>query len=411
MTTRIFSLCASSTRFRSMRSDRFAYALIRSTLARLSRCTNSGICARGQRISQIRPSRIGCVNHRSGAVNARPKQVPAGRFLPQLQYPRLIIASVHERGDSGVEHRIEIPLVSQQVHADSIPTTLQVYVHVRQPGHHALPFRVNDLRVARDRGRAGRSCIFDLAASKNYRGIFCLWLADSINNFRINNRDGLFLCCQPRKRAYDDHPQRQQRASPIHGAFSWTIRMKCSNSQCRCNCAPHHIQSPRRNLRGKIPVEKLMTETSKKPRIAIGADDAGFLVKETIRKYLEAAGYAVDDQGTSSEESVDYPDYGKAVGERVVSKQADLGIAVCGSGIGISIAANKVPGIRAALAHDVTTARLAREHNDANVLALGGRIVTAQAAVEMVQTFLTTAYLGGRHQRRLDKITRMEGDS
>ena len=154
-----------------------------------------------------------------------------------------------------------------------------------------------------------------------------------------------------------------------------------------------------------------MAELPKKPRIAIGSDHAGFLVKEAIRKYLEGAGYAVDDQGTSSEESVDYPDYGKTVGERVASKQADLGIAVCGSGIGISIAANKVPGIRAALAHDVTTARLAREHNDANVLALGGRIVTAEAAVEMVQTFLTTTYLGGRHQRRVDKITLLERDA
>jgi ribose 5-phosphate isomerase B len=154
-----------------------------------------------------------------------------------------------------------------------------------------------------------------------------------------------------------------------------------------------------------------MTETPNKPRIAIGSDHAGFLVKETIREYLQAAGYPVDDQGTNSEESVDYPDYGKAVGQRVASKQADLGIAVCGSGIGISIAANKVSGIRAALAHDVITARLAREHNDANVLALGGRIVTPEAAIEMVQIFLTTAYLGGRHQRRLDKITKMENNS
>jgi ribose 5-phosphate isomerase B len=154
----------------------------------------------------------------------------------------------------------------------------------------------------------------------------------------------------------------------------------------------------------------LMSESLAKPRIVIGSDHAGFLVKETIRKYLESAGYTVDDQGTFSEESVDYPDYGKAVGERVASKQADLGIAVCGSGIGISIAANKVPGIRAALAHDVMTARLAREHNDANVLALGGRVVTGDVAVEMVQTFLTTAYLGGRHQRRVDKITQIERD-
>lgn len=153
-----------------------------------------------------------------------------------------------------------------------------------------------------------------------------------------------------------------------------------------------------------------MSEPTAKPRIVIGSDHAGFLVKETIRQYLQAAGYSVDDQGTNSEESVDYPDYGKAVGERVASKQADLGVAVCGSGIGISIAANKVPGIRAALAHDVMTARLAREHNDANVLALGGRIVSPETALEMVQTFLTTAYLGGRHQRRVDKIAQIERD-
>jgi ribose 5-phosphate isomerase B len=153
-----------------------------------------------------------------------------------------------------------------------------------------------------------------------------------------------------------------------------------------------------------------MSAPSIKLRIAIGSDHAGFPVKEAIRKYLEGAGYAVDDQGTSSEDSVDYPDYGKAVGERVATKQDDLGIVVCGSGIGISIAANKVPGIRAALAHNVLTAQLAREHNDANVLALGARIVTPAAALEMVQTFLTTPYAGGRHQRRLDKITQIEKD-
>jgi ribose 5-phosphate isomerase B len=154
-----------------------------------------------------------------------------------------------------------------------------------------------------------------------------------------------------------------------------------------------------------------MGETSNKLRIAIGSDHAGFSVKEIIKKYLESAGYAVDDQGTGSEDSVDYPDFGKAVGERVASKKADLGIAVCGSGIGISIAANKVPGIRAALAHDAVTAQLAREHNDANVLAFGARIVTPAAALEMVQTFLDTPFAGGRHQRRLDKITQLERDT
>ncbi len=121
-----------------------------------------------------------------------------------------------------------------------------------------------------------------------------------------------------------------------------------------------------------------MTRAPSKPRIVMGSDHGGFSVKEIIRKHLESTGYVVCDLGTSSEESVDYPDYGKAVGEQVVSKQADLGIAVCGTGIGISIAANKVPGIRAALAHDVNTARLAREHNDANVLALAAASLQAK---------------------------------
>lgn len=154
-----------------------------------------------------------------------------------------------------------------------------------------------------------------------------------------------------------------------------------------------------------------MTASPVKPRIAIGSDHAGFSLKESIRKYLEEAGYLVDDQGTNSENSVDYPDFGKAVGERIAAKQDDLGIVVCGSGIGISIAANKVPGIRAALAHDSVTAQLAREHNDANVLAFGARIVTPAAALEMVQTFLNTPFAGGRHQHRLDKIAQIERDT
>jgi ribose 5-phosphate isomerase B len=153
-----------------------------------------------------------------------------------------------------------------------------------------------------------------------------------------------------------------------------------------------------------------MAEPTSKPRIALGADHAGYPVKESIRKFLEESGYLVDDTGTWSEESVDYPDYALAVGERVVARTSDMGIVVCGTGIGISIAANKVPGIRAAVAHDVLTARLSREHNDANVLALGGRIVTEDLAVEMVQVFLSTAYAGGRHQRRIDKITQIEKD-
>jgi ribose 5-phosphate isomerase B len=151
-----------------------------------------------------------------------------------------------------------------------------------------------------------------------------------------------------------------------------------------------------------------MPESSPKPRIVLGADHAGFPIKETVRQYLENAGYALEDLGTWSEESVDYPDYGKAVAERVANHQADYGIAVCGTGIGISIAANKVPTIRAACAHDVNTARLAREHNDANVLTMGGRVVNGTQAIEMVRVFLNAEFLGGRHARRVEKISSIE---
>jgi ribose 5-phosphate isomerase B len=151
-----------------------------------------------------------------------------------------------------------------------------------------------------------------------------------------------------------------------------------------------------------------LPDSSTKPRIVVGSDHAGFRAKETIKKYLEGAGYRVEDVGTNSEESVDYPDYGKAVGERVASGQNTLGIAVCGTGIGISIAANKVDGIRAALAHDSLTARRAREHNDANVLALGGKVVGDDEAIAIVQEFLSAEFAGGRHQRRVDKLNEMD---
>lgn len=151
-----------------------------------------------------------------------------------------------------------------------------------------------------------------------------------------------------------------------------------------------------------------MTDSSTKPRIVVGADHAGFRAKETIKKYLEGAGYAVEDVGTFSEESVDYPDFARAVGERVASKKDDLGVLVCGTGIGVSIAANKVEGIRAALAHDSLTARRAREHNDANVIALGGKVVGEDEAITIVQEFLNAQFAGGRHQRRVDKITEMD---
>ncbi len=151
-----------------------------------------------------------------------------------------------------------------------------------------------------------------------------------------------------------------------------------------------------------------MPDAAAKPRIALGADHAGFHVKEKIKKFLEASGYPVDDVGTWSEESVDYPDYARAVAEKVAAGADQLGILACGTGIGMAITANKVPGIRAAVAHDAMTARLAREHNDANVLTLGGRVVDDAQAIEIVRDFLDARFAGGRHQRRIDKITELD---
>jgi ribose 5-phosphate isomerase B len=144
-------------------------------------------------------------------------------------------------------------------------------------------------------------------------------------------------------------------------------------------------------------------------RIAVGSDHAGYDLKAALGKHLADGGHEVVDLGTNSPDvSVDYPNFGEAVGQAVVGGQVDLGLCVCGTGIGISIAANKVPGIRAALVHDVTTAGLAREHNDANVICFGGRTTGIIVATEALDTFLGTAYAGGRHQRRIDEITQYE---
>jgi ribose 5-phosphate isomerase B len=151
-----------------------------------------------------------------------------------------------------------------------------------------------------------------------------------------------------------------------------------------------------------------MNDSAEKPRIAIGADHAGYHAKEVIKRYLLEAGYPVEDLGTWSDESVDYPDYAKQVAARVARGEDQLGVLVCGTGIGMAIAANKVEGIRAAVAHDAMTARAAREHNDANVLTLGGRAVSDAQAVEIVKEFLASKFAGGRHQRRIDKITELD---
>ena len=143
-------------------------------------------------------------------------------------------------------------------------------------------------------------------------------------------------------------------------------------------------------------------------RIAIGADHAGFLLKEHLKTTLQRLGHTVDDHGTHSEESTDYPPICFAVGRAVAEGRAERGIVLGGSGQGEQIAANKVPGIRAALCNDLFTARLSREHNDANVLSMGGRIVAFGLAEEIVALWLKTGFDGGRHQRRLDQISQME---
>lgn len=142
-------------------------------------------------------------------------------------------------------------------------------------------------------------------------------------------------------------------------------------------------------------------------KIAIAGDHGGFALKEKIAAYLEEAGYEIENLGTYSEDSVDYPEYGKKCAEAVVSGQADRGIVVCGTGIGISIAANKVHGARCALCTSVHMAEMTRRHNDANMLALGGRTTEEGLALEIVKTWLETEFEGGRHQRRVDMLDNM----
>ena len=143
-------------------------------------------------------------------------------------------------------------------------------------------------------------------------------------------------------------------------------------------------------------------------RIALGSDHAGYTLKTDLAKHLVDGGHEVIDLGTGSEEPVDYPPICAGVGRAVVNGDADRGIVMGGSGQGEQIAANKVHGVRAALCLDEFTARLAREHNDANVLALGGRIVAPVFAFAIVDTFLATDFQGGRHERRLDQISDIE---
>jgi ribose 5-phosphate isomerase B len=143
-------------------------------------------------------------------------------------------------------------------------------------------------------------------------------------------------------------------------------------------------------------------------RIAIGSDHAGFLLKEHLKQTLARLGHTVSDHGTHSEASVDYPPICLAVAQAVAQGRADRGIVLGGSGQGEQIAANKVDGVRAALCNDLYTARLSREHNNANVLSMGGRIVAFGLADEILTLWLDAAFEGGRHQRRLDQINQAE---
>ncbi|MDY0087817.1 MAG: ribose 5-phosphate isomerase B [Coriobacteriia bacterium] len=145
-------------------------------------------------------------------------------------------------------------------------------------------------------------------------------------------------------------------------------------------------------------------------RISIGSDHAGFQMKEMLAAHLRELGHDVSDVGTHSTESVDYPDLAALVGKAVASEAAERGVLVCGSGIGVAIAANKIDGIRAANVCDSEMAKLSRLHNNANIVTMGGRYLAEQTARDIVDTFLATEFEGGRHQRRVDKITALEHD-
>jgi len=144
--------------------------------------------------------------------------------------------------------------------------------------------------------------------------------------------------------------------------------------------------------------------------IAVGSDHGGLELKEAIKASLSVRGLDVDDYGTDNGDSVDYPDFAEKVAAAVSRGDIELGILVCGTGIGMSIVANKFPGVRAALATDEFMAQMAKEHNNANVLVLGGRVLAKDLAFKMVNVWLDSTYEAGRHQRRLDKISRLEED-
>ena len=144
-------------------------------------------------------------------------------------------------------------------------------------------------------------------------------------------------------------------------------------------------------------------------KVVIGADHAGYVLKESIKTYLNTKGISFTDIGTFKEESVDYAEFAYKVGNAILKKEADMGILICGTGIGMSISANKIKGIRAALVYNKETAELSRLHNNANVLCLGSRMTEEKLALELVETWLNTSFEGGRHEKRLNLITKLTG--
>jgi len=143
-------------------------------------------------------------------------------------------------------------------------------------------------------------------------------------------------------------------------------------------------------------------------RIALGSDHAGFALRHVLAARLLELGHEVTDLGCATAERCDYPDFGAAVGRAVAAGEVDLGVCVCGSGIGIAMAANKIPGVRAATVHDVTSARMTREHNDANVMCVGERFIGEQTALDALDAFLAASFEGGRHADRVAKINQLD---
>lgn len=143
-------------------------------------------------------------------------------------------------------------------------------------------------------------------------------------------------------------------------------------------------------------------------KMVLGSDHAGFELKVDLRAYLSEQNIAICDMGVAEETPADYPEIARAVAEKISRKEFERGILVCGSGIGMSIVANRFPGVRAALCHDLYTARMSREHNDANLLVLGGRLIGKGLAREMIKVWLESTFQGGHHQRRLDQIESLD---